>query len=73
MLLDLVIYQSKTYKETRNTKRKKNCKIKAKLVLRIFDIDINDNNPWQQRQKLVTHANGILKSVTVHCHKQVIK
>ena len=44
-----------------------------KLVLRLFGININDNNPWQQCQKLFTCANCILKSTSVHCRKQVRK
>ena len=36
-------------------------KIKTKLVLRLLDIDINDNNPQQRRQKLVTYEMVLLK------------
>ena len=33
----------------------------TKLVLKLFDIDINDNNPRQRRQKLVTSVDGSFK------------
>ena len=52
--------KEKTYKETRNTKKRKKCKIKIKLVLRLLGIDNNDNDPQQWCQKLVMHANGLL-------------
>ena len=46
--------------------------MKTKLVLKLLGIDINDNNPQQRRQKLVTSVNGSFKSASVHCRKQVI-
>ena len=46
--------------------------MKTKLVLKLLSIDINDNNSRQQRQKIVTCVNGVLKNVSIHCRNQVI-